>query len=156
MDRPDRQGQNQTIHPRVYCMVHLFRMDFCWTRMENEAILLKMKEAKVQEKRNLRGTILLHCALALLLGVSTSLFTGCKRHSAAASAFASKRAKVGPEEAAILQQLTLELRRTMRRQSVTTFEEFAAFRSDLVIPPPPAGKKYVINKEDCYVDLVDQ
>jgi len=46
---------------------------------------------------------------------------------------------------ATLQQLSLELRRYVvsTRSVPKNFEDFAA-KSHLQIPPPPAGKKYII------------
>lgn len=54
-----------------------------------------------------------------------------------------------------------ELNRTLirwvmgHRRTPATFEEFAA-TAGVTIPPPPPGKKYMINKKDMHIVLVDR
>ena len=108
-----------------------------------------MKALKIQNQRSVRGAVLVRFALALSLAVMAglSLSAGCKQHGPVKAA-ADQSANVSPEESATLAQLTRELRRTMIRQRLSgSFEEFAAVRSDLTIPPPPPGKKYAISKK---------
>jgi len=84
-------------------------------------------------------------AMALLLAASLSLSPGCKQNGSDGAAASTH---LSPEEEATLAQLTKELHRTMVRQKLSgSFEEFAAARNDLTIPPPPAGKKYAITKK---------
>ncbi len=89
--------------------------------------------------------------LALSLAFSLGLFTGCKQHGSGSDYRVEEQSgNVSPEEAAVLAQLTVELRRTMNtnpKHLSGSFEEFAVLRSDLIIPPPPAGKKYAISKK---------
>ena len=40
------------------------------------------------------------------------------------------------------------------RRTPATFEEFAA-TAGVTIPPPPPGKKYMINRKDMHIVLVD-
>ena len=100
-------------------------------------------------------TALARLALAISLAVSLILLTGCKRHGSV-NTTADPSGDVSSEEAATLGQLTRELHRTMVRHQLSgSFEEFAALRSDLTIPEPPAGKKYAISKK-WKVVLVDR
>jgi hypothetical protein len=87
-------------------------------------------------------------ALAMLLALGTALTPsiGCKPHVATNPNLIPDQAEdVTPEETATLTELTHQVRRTMSKQRLSgTFEDFAAVRSDLTIPPPPDGKKYAI------------
>jgi DNA-binding response OmpR family regulator len=111
-----------------------------------------------QDQLRFRVAALLRWVLVVSLAVSMGLFTGCKkqpqRHTL--NQAPDQSADVTPEEAEVLAQLTGHLRRTMHRKQLSgSFEEFAEVRSDLTIPPPPAGKKYAISKS-WKVVLVDQ
>ena len=104
-----------------------------------------MKTVRIQEQRGVRGAGLARWALVLSLAAGLGVFPGCKQH--ASGDMADQSGKLSPEEDANLAQLTRELHRTMVRQKLSgSFEEFAAARSDLTIPPPP-GKKYAISKK---------
>ena len=106
-----------------------------------------MKALKIQDRRTVRGGLLWRLALAGSLAVGLSLATGCKQHGAP-DASADQSSDVSPEVDATLVNLTRELRRTMPGHKLSgSFEEFAAIRSDLTVPPPPPGKKYAINKK---------
>ena len=79
------------------------------------------------------------------------LLLGCGRHQDVETS----SAPLSPEVEATLGQLNQELRRSMLHHHLTgRFDEFAALRPDLQIPPPPAGKKYAISK-NWKVILVD-
>ena len=57
-----------------------------------------------------------------------------------------------PQVDANLTMLSEELKFTLRRDYRKThfkqnFDEFTNLRSDLTVPPPPAGKKYAISKD---------
>jgi hypothetical protein len=95
-------------------------------------------------------------ALAAGVGVLLCLVgTGCGQRRPT-DANVEQAADIKPEVSATLAQLTRELRKTMPRQKLDgSFEQFAALRSDLTIPPPPDGKKYAISKK-WKVILVDR
>jgi hypothetical protein len=109
--------------------------------------------------RSITGSIL----LGLLVGSS---FLGCSKSNSATNQAASPTAEVaqaqsstenavaGPAPAAPAPQPTadpLDLNRELRkwilrnRRPPKNFEDFAA-TSGVEIPPPPAGKKYVVDK----------
>jgi hypothetical protein len=118
-------------------------------------IMELIKAVRIQGKRGVPGVVLLRTMLAVSLIGSLSLFSGCKQHDPADVVAAQKR-NLSPDQIETLKQLTAALRQTRHRQIImNTFEDFVAARSDLTIPPPPPGKKYVINKKYDVVDLVD-
>jgi hypothetical protein len=92
--------------------------------------------------------------LALLATVMLAFETGCRKHGNP-NLVSVQTEEVTSQEAETLAQLTHQLRRTMVHKHLTgTFEDFAAARADLTIPPPPPGKKYAISKKWTVV-LVD-
>jgi hypothetical protein len=121
-------------------------------------------------KLAMRGSILI--GLALVLGA------GCKKSEPAAPVATAAASDTQPQSTApgpaptpatpvviapadngdvqaTLAQLTRELHRTMvGRRLSGSFDEFVAIRN-LSVPPPPAGKKYIITKQ-WRVDLADK
>jgi hypothetical protein len=112
-----------------------------------------------QNKRGSRGPAILGFMLAMSLAGSLCLCGGCKRHPTGEGADAPG---LSPEVSSNLTVLTGEVRLTMRLYFNKTrtplkrdFATFAGFRTDLTIPDPPPGKKYIIN-EKWKVALVDR
>jgi hypothetical protein len=106
-----------------------------------------MKALKSHNYGGVWGAMAARQALSLSLAAGLILFPGCKPRGHV-EVTAEQNGSVSPEVAATLSQLTRELRRTMMQRKLSgSFEEFAAARSDLTIPPPPAGKKHAIDKK---------
>jgi hypothetical protein len=91
---------------------------------------------------------------SLLLGLLLAAATGCEKQAKPANPSVGLVTQGGNAESAStyadanLADLTRELRRWIvkTKQRPASFEDFAA-KAQIQVPPPPAGKKYVITQE---------